>query len=210
MTGYVTKPGVDWGAINAEYVGGVSSRELAKRHGVSHTAINKHAKREGWNRPVSTETPAGVAKVIAATLLPVSESPLANSPICNDDLRATILTKLADGATYNLAAATVGINERTLRDWREKDTAFAGACRQSISAFALKQLGHIEKAGARDWRAAAHLLERHPETRQDFAAPARTGEGNKIEVVFNMPERKAVTISQDGTRATIDAEVSDA
>ncbi|EBB6485216.1 hypothetical protein DJ252_23370 [Salmonella enterica subsp. enterica serovar Uzaramo] len=44
----------DWEAIKAAYQSGVSARSLAARFGVSHTAINKRAKKEGWT-VVSTE-----------------------------------------------------------------------------------------------------------------------------------------------------------
>ena len=39
----------NWNAIRAEYIGGgVSQRELAKKHGVSPTTLMKKANAEGW------------------------------------------------------------------------------------------------------------------------------------------------------------------
>lgn len=42
---------VDWEAIEREYrAGQLSVSEIARQQGVSHTAINKRAKKEGWTR----------------------------------------------------------------------------------------------------------------------------------------------------------------
>ena len=44
---------LDWEAIEADYrAGRCSVRDIAARHGVSHTAINKRARAEGWARTV--------------------------------------------------------------------------------------------------------------------------------------------------------------
>lgn len=50
----MTKRNVDWEAIEREYrAGQLSSHEIARQHGVSHTAINKRAKKSGWTRDLS-------------------------------------------------------------------------------------------------------------------------------------------------------------
>lgn len=47
---------VDWEAIEREYrAGQLSVREIADQHGVSHTAINKKAKAEGWARDLAKQ-----------------------------------------------------------------------------------------------------------------------------------------------------------
>lgn len=43
----------DWETIRAEYEVGASQSDLARRHGVSRAAIQKHIRAEGWMQDVS-------------------------------------------------------------------------------------------------------------------------------------------------------------
>ncbi len=53
------KPAPDWERIEVEYRAGVRSlREIAAEHGISHGAINKRAKRDGWERDLSAKIQA--------------------------------------------------------------------------------------------------------------------------------------------------------
>lgn len=46
----------DWEAIEREYrAGQLSVSEIARQHGVSHTAINKRAKAQGWTRNLASK-----------------------------------------------------------------------------------------------------------------------------------------------------------
>lgn len=55
----VAKPATDWEAIEGDYRAGVlSTREIAAAHGISHTAINKRAKAESWERDLSAKIKA--------------------------------------------------------------------------------------------------------------------------------------------------------
>lgn len=59
----------DWETIRAEYEAGKSQSALAKQHGVSRTAIQKHIRAEGWTQDISETldrlTQAKVAGVVA-------------------------------------------------------------------------------------------------------------------------------------------------
>jgi transposase len=61
---------IDWAAIERDFREGVMSvREIAKWHGVSHTAINKKAKAEGWERkqePPHIERPRALSGEVIA------------------------------------------------------------------------------------------------------------------------------------------------
>jgi hypothetical protein len=61
----------DWEAIEREYRAGVLSvREIAKRHGITHGAINKRAKRDGWKRDLTAKVREAVSTALVST--PVS------------------------------------------------------------------------------------------------------------------------------------------
>lgn len=48
------KPAPDWERIEADYRAGLLSvREIASTHGISHAAISKRSKRDGWTRDLS-------------------------------------------------------------------------------------------------------------------------------------------------------------
>lgn len=53
----MTKP--DWEAIESAYRAGLMSiREIASHHGITHGAINKRAKRDGWERDLKAKIKA--------------------------------------------------------------------------------------------------------------------------------------------------------
>lgn len=47
----MSKPAIDWEAVERDYRAGILSvREIGAKCGCTHTAINKRAKRDGWER----------------------------------------------------------------------------------------------------------------------------------------------------------------
>lgn len=65
--GPATRPKVDWEVIERDFRAGLLSvREIAVAHGVSHTAVNKRAKADGWERDLK-------AKILAKAEAEVSK-----------------------------------------------------------------------------------------------------------------------------------------
>jgi hypothetical protein len=62
----------DWEAIEREYrAGQLSIVEIGRQHKVSHTAINKRAKRDGWKRDLTKQ----VQREVSARLVSAEVSP---------------------------------------------------------------------------------------------------------------------------------------
>lgn len=58
------KPSVDWGLIEAEFRAGKSLRAIAEDRGVSHVAISKRAKRDGWTKDLQAQIKAKADAVV--------------------------------------------------------------------------------------------------------------------------------------------------
>lgn len=60
------KPSPDWHQIEADYRAGVKSvRQIASEQGISHTAINKTARRQEWTRDLSAKITAKANELVA-------------------------------------------------------------------------------------------------------------------------------------------------
>lgn len=61
------KTRVDWEAVERDYRAGLLSvRELAANAGVSHVAVMKHAKREGWTRDLAAKIKARAEDLVTS------------------------------------------------------------------------------------------------------------------------------------------------
>lgn len=56
----------DWEAIESAYRAGLMSiREIASQQGITHTAINKRAKKEGWERDLKAKIKAKADSLVS-------------------------------------------------------------------------------------------------------------------------------------------------
>lgn len=59
------KPTPDWERIELDYRAGVKTlRQIAEEHGITHVAINKRAKRDGWLRDLSAKIAAKAEELV--------------------------------------------------------------------------------------------------------------------------------------------------
>lgn len=97
----------DWEAIESAYrAGSLSIRAIAEKHGVSHTAINNRAGKEGWQRDLTQ-------KVRAATQAKVSSKVSRDSFQNEVETEAQIVDQASDEA-----AAVVLAHREGLAAWR--------------------------------------------------------------------------------------------
>jgi hypothetical protein len=122
----------DWEAVEREYrAGQLSTREIGRIHGVSHTAVSKRAKKEGW-----TQNLAARVREEVATRLVSNEVATANARQVVEEaatrvialvrehrrdigsarqLVATLVTELQE-ASENVGEIEAGINDETAND----------------------------------------------------------------------------------------------
>ena len=171
----------DWPTIRNSYERGVSPCEISKTltESPSRQAIEKRAKKEGWQ---------------VAVVLPEQEKAV------SDSTRAIVVQKVRNGVPFTQAAREAGITERTLYNWRHDGSGFAEILEAARAAFLSKQIERIDEAGTRDWKAAAYLLERAPETRSEFGQKQDSG-GLTIVLNIDRSERDGITIEHDSVSA---------
>lgn len=92
------KPAPDWEKIEADYRAGIKTlRQIAGEHGVSHVAINKRAKRDGWSRDLSAKIAAKADELVtkgAVTSVVTTESRISEREIIDANAQAIVSVRL--------------------------------------------------------------------------------------------------------------------
>jgi hypothetical protein len=90
----------DWGAIKAAYQAGETARSIAARFGISHTAINNRAKKEGWvklsagNFPMETGNQSGnLKKSSKKPATPDKSEPATTNPVESEPQESASILK---------------------------------------------------------------------------------------------------------------------
>ena len=93
------KPAPDWEKIEADYRAGIKTlRQIAGEHGVTHGAINKRAKRDGWSRDLTAKIAAKANELVSksAVSTPVStESRISEREVVDANAQAIVSVRLA-------------------------------------------------------------------------------------------------------------------
>lgn len=193
---------VDWPQIARRLGEGDSARSLAREFGISHTAVLKRAHREGWQRRGANGKPAE-PKVPALVTTGTSALALGERTPGN---KSMVMADLESGLPVHLAAKCIGMTAKGLENWAKDAPEIQVAAAKGHA----KRARLINAAAERgDWKAASWMMERHPETREDFGQ--RPAAGGGVTVVFNWSRDeppKQPTVDVTPARQQIAAEVS--
>lgn len=126
----------DWERIELDYRAGVKTlRQIADKHGITHGAINKRAKRDGWERDLATKIQAKADALVskAAVSKPVStETRIAERDVIEANATAIADVRLAHRRDIQ---RTRGITMRLLEELEYQTGA--------ENVFLLEQLGEL-------------------------------------------------------------------
>lgn len=127
-----TRRDVDWEAVEQDYRAGVLSvRLVAKKHGISHTAIQKRAAKEGWERtlskPIRQSAEAKVAKSVA-------------SEVATDNARETVSDRDVIEANAEMLAQVIKGHRNDIKEGRDLVRRLVSELSNSTSL-----IGEIEK-----------------------------------------------------------------
>ena len=170
----------------------VSTYALAKQFDVTRQAIDKRAKKEGWQKC------EGEALQVAEVL-----------PICNTKGKqgvrlgsrspeniAQAIEIVRKTGNEGLAAAAIGVHQDTLRRWKSEDPDFAAEMQAARARKLYDWADSIDRAASKDWKAAAYQLERAPETREQYGTRLDGSGGTTV----------ILSISRGSDSVTIDGE----
>lgn len=103
---------VDWERIEVDYRAGIKTlRDIASEHDISHVAINKRAKRDGWVRDLTAKIQAKAAELVTRSLVNKSvtkEKRILESEVitANAVNNATIEIKQREDVTFGRGVIT--------------------------------------------------------------------------------------------------------
>ena len=178
------KPGIDWKVIRARYEGGESSYSIAKTVDVVAASIRSRASRERWAKK-AVATAQDIELVLESDESEKWCKDLATRAKFTPEKGAKILTAIKKGATIRMAAAMMGVAERTLKDWAASSPHFTFAIEGARASNAMRLVGYMDNAAAKDWKAAERLLSVNPMTREAFA-PRGAANGHGVTVQVNV------------------------
>lgn len=89
----------DWERIELDYRAGIKTlRQIADEHGISHVAVNKRAKRDGWSRDLAAKIQAKADELVtkSAVTTPVTkEARIAEKAVIDANAQAVADIRLA-------------------------------------------------------------------------------------------------------------------
>ena len=166
--------GLNWNAVRVRWEGGETAYSIAKTEPVSRQGIDHRAKREGWLR---LDESTDYAPMVAAERCEIIKRPIQGSEIGKREqvTLAVILGAVSQGSSEGLAAKMAGIDPSTLTAWKREDPVLACEVGRARAIAGGGYIQCIHNASQTDWKAAAYMAERHPDTKGEFGRAAITG-----------------------------------
>lgn len=188
-------PGVNWTLAASLARDGDTDATIARTLGVSEEAVRKRRHAEGWT---TTQDPAepSIRDLAAAACA----AALGSANGYTEDQLTLVLTSLTAGVNLHLAARAAGTTADALEAAAKQDPQLARTLSIAAARASTSKIARINAAGERgDWKADAYLLERNPDTREQFAGQATSGKGG-VTVILNFDRNQpqpGVTIEGD-------------
>lgn len=165
----------DWFAIRAMFEAGDSLGSISRHEGMpSKQAISVKARAEKWTRLADRKATPVNSSIASSEFMPFDGL---------NDRQRLIVHEIANGATQRLAGQMYGVHETTLSDWKRQFPVFANAILAAKAAKVRRRLSKIDEST--DWRAAGWLMERDPDSREEFSPP-NAGRGFMTGTTFNV------------------------
>lgn len=100
---------IDWESLSLDYRAGLMSlRELAAKYGITHGAVNKRAKRDGWVRDLSPLVQARARELVSKAVV----SSLVSDPVSGEVYREPTVEEEAKVMSEAQVVAEVVLSER--------------------------------------------------------------------------------------------------
>lgn len=128
------KPQPDWKAIELDYRAGIKTlREIADAHGITHGAINKRAKRDGWTRDLQAKIHAKADELVSKQV--VSKTVSKEQRILERDF--------VEACADEIAAVRLTHKRGIARAWRIVDMLMQELEHQTDNIDLYEQLGEL-------------------------------------------------------------------
>lgn len=183
---------VDWNQVGIEYRAGIlTSVAIGKNHGISHTAVNKRAKAEGWTRDLSKRIDAARAAKVSRAMV---------SPKVAEQLKAT--DEQVVQATADVQVTALGKHRGYICgsfDTMAKMSAELGALSNSDLQEALELVRDEKMADLSNQQAKTALYKAHASA---MAIGSRASAGRSIVssiAILIDKDRQNLGIDKDGT-----------
>jgi len=160
---------VNWNLIKPRWENGETSTQIARDVDVTRQAIDKKAKKEGWQRQ-SADSPMNWLQLAENTYICASKSSDKRTP----GIVGAILDSISRGVPQGIAAKMVGVSPSTLTKWKREDPELVRLMSMAGSQAVDVYVQLIRKAGERDWKAVRFLLENHPEAAEDYGQKSKS------------------------------------